>query len=261
MYIHNPDKFINENSELMLPEGTTDVKWSALQVYPCKLVHINIPGSCKNIENRALLKQRGLKSVNIEFGVTSIGECAFLGCSKLKDISLPQTISEIGADAFNECTALRKIVLPNNLPEIQFNCFANCDHLTDITFPDRLERILNFAFAGCFSLESVFLPEMLCEIAQDAFTLCCNLRNIVVDERNSFFTSEDGVLYNKGKTTLLICPPGKEGVLHVSNTCSKICPGAFEYCKIEKIILPKSLNKLGEENFKSCKSLKEICVE
>ena len=56
---------------------------------------------------------------------------------------------------------------------------------------------------GIYSFNSTYL----------AFWNCTALTSIEVAEANSVFSSDDGVLYNKNKTTQILCPP-KTGSNH-----------------------------------------------
>ena len=44
-----------------------------------------------------------IKTIVIENGVTSIGECAFCECNGLTSISIPSSVTSIGNDAFSGC--------------------------------------------------------------------------------------------------------------------------------------------------------------
>ena len=47
-----------------------------------------------------------LITVDIEYGVHTIGESTFMCCSSMEKIVIPETITEIGADAFYGCSKL-----------------------------------------------------------------------------------------------------------------------------------------------------------
>ena len=48
-------------------------------------------------------------TVDIPYGVTGIGACAFGGCENLAEIRIPRSVAAIGNDAFSGCDALAKV--------------------------------------------------------------------------------------------------------------------------------------------------------
>src|SRR5574344_1363233 len=88
-----------------------------------------------------------IKSVTLEDGVTSIGDCAFYGCSKLKSVIIPNSVKGIGNDAFNDCTNLASITIPNSVTTIGKNAFADCSALTSLILPDSLTSISDGVFS------------------------------------------------------------------------------------------------------------------
>ena len=62
----------------------------------------------------------------------------------------------------------------------------------------------------CDALETVTLPKSLTSI-YDSFSSCDSLTSIKVEEGSSSLYSDDGVLYNYDKTTLLKYPAGRSG--------------------------------------------------
>ena len=83
--------------------------------------------------------------------------------------------------------------------------------------------------------------------------------NVSVD--NKYFSSKNGVLYNKAKTQLIRCPIGKKGEYSIDNNTKKIESYAFQYCKeLENIILSNKLEKIGYSAFSGCKKLKEMVI-
>ena len=117
------------------------------------------------------------------------------------------------------CTE-RMITIPSKSPagdtvvEISVGAFADCRTVVDVTVPDTVVSIGTGAFSGCVSLES-----------------------ITVGEANPLYSSEDGVLFNKAKSTLLLYPAGKRDTIYV---------------------LPRSVTRIGESAFAAAYSLVEL---
>ena len=102
---------------------------------------------------------------------------------------------------------------------------------------DAVVEISIGAFAECKNIVEVILPDGVVTIGAGAFSRCESLERIVVGEANPLFSSEDGVLFNKAKSTLLCYPSGKKDKVYV---------------------LPKSVLRIGEGAFLSCPSLLEL---
>ncbi|MBR2625054.1 MAG: leucine-rich repeat domain-containing protein [Lentisphaeria bacterium] len=57
------------------------------------------------------VKDRDVTTVVIPSGVTSIGDCAFLGCENLTSVTIPPSVTSIGLNAFFHCEKLTTIAL------------------------------------------------------------------------------------------------------------------------------------------------------
>lgn len=106
-------------------------------------------------------------------GITTIGNNAFYGFW-LKSFNFPASLTSIGEYAFISCSFESK----------------------NITLPDNLQTIGDLAFAGT-NMTSVYLGSKVKSLGHDAFYGCRKLANFTVSSSNPYFTSVDGVLYNK----------------------------------------------------------------
>jgi hypothetical protein len=127
--------------------------------------------------------------------VTSIGTSAFYNCTSLTSVTIPNSVTIIGIYAFENCTSLTSITIPNSVTSIETGAFDRCTSLTSVTIPDSVTSIGELVFQGCSSLAT-----------------------INVDPANTAYISEDGVLYNKNKTTLIQYPAKKQAILLTSPT-------------------------------------------
>lgn len=106
--------------------------------------------------------------------------------------------------------------------------FLECNGLTSVTIPQGITYIGGGAFINCNNLTSITIPYSVTNIDGGAFYLCTNLADINVDENNEYYCSEEGVLFNKSKTELMMYPIAK---------------------KIETYTIPESVTKIGEVAF------------
>ena len=135
-----------------------------------------------------------LIGVIIEEGVTNIGGYAFAYFTSIESVKIASSVTSIGNGAFHNC---------------------NCESLTSIDLPEGLTSIGNNAFSACSYLKSIEIPSSVIEIGTGAFINCDNLISINADEENEYYCSEDGVLFNKNKTTLICYPLGKTNTTYV----------------------------------------------
>jgi len=172
-------------------------------------------------------------AVNIEVGVTSIGDFAFYYCKYLVSATISKSVSHIGAGAFSNCTSLNSISFSNGVISIGSGAFSNCS-----------------------SLISVTLPKSVASIGDYAFLYCENLISIEVESGNDTYTSDNGVLIDKSTATLVRYPEGKTGVYVIPNCVINIEKGAFILCQnLTSVIIPNSVLSIGNEAFSYCTHL------
>ncbi|MEL7604275.1 MAG: leucine-rich repeat domain-containing protein, partial [Bacillota bacterium] len=98
---------------------------------------------------------------------------------------------------------------------IGVGAFEACRSLTTITLPENagFTAIPDSLFGECADLESITIPQSVTSIGDNVFQGCSTLAEINVAAGSSAFSSEDGVLYDAGKTLLIRHPAGRLGVL------------------------------------------------
>lgn len=172
---------------------------------------------------------------------------------RLENVIVPESVTvegatypvtEIGCRAFGE-SGVRVVELPASVTVIGEEAFFVAVQLEDIIMPG-VEEIGDHAFRRS-GLATVTLPATLKKIGLAPFIECENLTTINVDEANPDFTSYEGVLFNKERTTLLSYPVGKEVEQYykVIYTVTKIGDEAFASSKLESIYPPKELVEIG----------------
>ncbi len=173
--------------------------------------------------------------------VTKIGDYAFLGIGEpLSDVELPSSITEIGNMAF-----------------------AACPFLVSVSLPESLEKIGDDAFLQCPKLQYVNLGSMVNGIDGDTFDGCNGLLGFTVSEANPYYSSENGVLFNKDKTELIRYPSAaKASAYTVPDGVKKINKLAFFSAKsITEITLPESLETIEENAFRDADSITDVNVK
>jgi hypothetical protein len=171
-------------------------------------------------------------------GVTNIGDRfngAFLGCTRLTSVTIPDSVTSIGGRAFLGCTNLTSVTIGNGVTSIGNGAFSGCTSLTSVTIPDSVTSIGNGAFSG--------------------------LKAINVNSSNKFYSSDQGVLYNKDKTTLVAFPGSKTEAFAIPDSVTIIGEGAFSGCtSLTSVTIPNSVTSIGNGAFSGCTSLASVTI-
>ena len=163
--------------------------------------------------------------------VTSIGEFAFFDCTSLTSITIPNGVTSIGDYAFRDCSSLTSITIPDSVTSIGESAFGWCTSLTSITIPNGVTSIGDYTFWNCTSLTSITIPNSVTWIGGSAFYGCSSLIAIDIAADNEYYTSVNGVLFNKDKTELICYPAGKtDKSYNIPNSVTSIDGSTFHYC-------------------------------
>ena len=274
--------------------------------------------SLKKIEWNNFMWCKSLKDLDFSecTSLEEIGDYSFQNCYTLTSVKFPASLKTLGFASFRSCSALTNIIvdannsnyltekgilfnkdktrlilypigktdssytIPDTITEIGENAFVGCKVLTSVKFPINLKIIKRWAFDGC-SLTSVDLSGCVNLETVEGGPFCCTtLTDIIVDENNTKYCTENGILFNKDKTELVQYPGGKpEKSYKVPDSVIKIGDSAFMSCenletvefstnvrRLEKrafsnsasltsIKLPASLESIGYAAFMSCRNL------
>ncbi|MBR7073170.1 MAG: leucine-rich repeat protein, partial [Eubacterium sp.] len=137
--------------------------------------------------------------------------------------------------------------------------FDGCTGLTAVTMENGVETIDAGAFKNCSSLSSISLPDSVTAIGSNAFANC-GITGFTVGDNNEYYSSEDGVIFDKNKTMLLFYPSGKTDESYsVPASVTNIGAYAFSGCSsLSDIIIPESVSSVEAYAFSGCSSLKSI---
>jgi hypothetical protein len=117
----------------------------------------------------------------------------------------------------------------------------------NIIIDNTVTSIGKEAFKKCTSITGITIGSGVTSIGASAFEGCTKLTTINVDIGNTAYISDNGVLYNKDKTTLIQYPAGKTGTMFtVPDSVTSIEYGAFSSCtNLTNITIPFVGGKLN----------------
>ncbi len=238
------------------------------------LESITFPQTIRYIGDSTFYNCFQLKSIELPDNLESIGEGCF-SYSHIESIKIPDKIRVIKRNTFSLCR-LKKVIFPEELDSIESDAFWQNWGLADISpFPEGTVYIGDRAFQMC-SVNEITLPESLKYIGESAFEYCriqelyipknvvylgnnfvgagvgarARLSAINVNPENEFYSSIDGVLYDKTLTRLIVCPQNHKGDLILPESVTLLDRYSFSFCdSIESITFPKGLRSIGEYGF------------
>ena len=220
-----------------------------------------VPATVTSIASHAFDFCGTLKSVTLPDGLESIGRAAFLGCYSLTSIEIPDKVSDIEDLVFSGCSSLSSVSMPDGVTIIGSDAFSDCDALVSVSIPESVMHIGVSAFSGS-GLTSVEIPARVEGIGTYAFGNCESLQAINVVADNEAYCSQDGVLFTKDMTRLIVHPCGKEASrFTVPESVTDIEPAAFDRCfRLTSIELPAGLKTIGYEAFYECTGLESLVI-
>ena len=181
--------------------------------------------------------------------------------SSVTSVELPDTVERIGASAFEGAASLASVTvrdargqvgegLPSALRQIGARAFLGTG-LAVINVPDSVSDIGPGAFALMPSLTGVNIGSGVREgQLVSTFTASPKLKAITVKVDNASYESVDGVLFTKGRDTLLTYPLGRAGVSYtVPDGTRVLAQESFEGAPLDEVTLPDSLRRIDRYAF------------
>ena len=198
----------------------------------------------------------------IEEGVTSIGGSVFQDFTALISVTFPKSLTRILALAFDGCNKLPSVKFPDSMEQIGYLAFNECESLTSVELPKNLSLLAGSAFRNCVSLTSVTVPAGVKRIIPSAFEGCKKLSTITVETDNPNYVSEDGLLFNKAKTTLVLYLAGRGGTTFtIPSGVTAIGSLAFGYCELIEVKIPAGVKDIDASAFSNSEKLSAVTVD
>ena len=222
------------------------------------------------------------KTIIVNHGVTTIGESAFRQSFSLESVTIPNSVTKLGGGSFWACNSLTAITVPSSVATIEGSVFEACSSLTSINvdtnnpnycsyngalynklrdtliccpagtegafiIPNFAITIADKAFQNCRKLTSITVPSSVLTVGYNAFALCTSLIAINVDFDNLYYSSNEGVFYNKLQDTLICYPAGKTGSFAIPSSVIAIENYAFELCNgLTSVTIGNSVKSIGD---------------
>lgn len=186
-------------------------------------------------------------------------------------VTIPETIgglpvTEVGngwniEPMFSPDRPVTSINIPEGVKVISGGAFNGCTDLEYISIPNTVESIGPFAFANCSRLENVNIPAGVSYISHFAFNHCSSLTNFSVSAGNPAYASQDGILLDKQKSTLITFPMGRAGHFQIPTNVVAISYAAFVTAtSLTSVYVPQTVTNIALWPFAACFGLTNIAV-
>jgi hypothetical protein len=255
---------------------------------------ITIPNSVTTIGDYAFEDCYRITTVSLPDSLIDIGRYAFAYCSRMAALEIPQSVTTLGNFAFYDCYALNSVVVPKSVTTIGDGCFACCYNLKEIQVesenrnyqsidgvlfnkdlttlcwypggkegdhykvPNSVTMIDTIALCSRL-LQTVQIPAATSRIRGNVFRYSSQLKAIEVAAGNENYQSVDGILFDKGLTTLYVYPRQKEGTEYtIPSSVTSIEEYAFYNANLESIKIPEAVTNIGKYAFDWCRELSNI---
>lgn len=222
-----------------------------------------IPDTVTRVESRAFLLCEYINTIEIPESVEYIGSNAFGGC----------TLQNIVLDANNKCfvvadgvlytSDMKKLILypvsqsdteyeiPNGVTIIEGYAFANNNYIEKIVIPDSVTNIGDHAFADCKNLSLVNIPEGVTQIDACTFLSAGNHLGLKVILPNTLKSIGISAFSGASLSMDFQLP---EGLISIGDY-------AFQYSGAKSIVIPSSVETIGDYAFYECNDLKELEIQ
>ena len=212
-------------------------------LHKTQVITVEIEDGVTNIGDYAFYRCENLTGVTIPDSMESIGEQAFWRCSSLTNITIPENVTSIGKQAFYDCRSLTGVTILDGVTSIGEQAFQSCSNLTSATIPDSVESIVDYMFCDCRSLVSIEIPENVTKIDTYAFSGCSSLASIEIP--SGVTSIGNNAFQNCSSLTSIEIPSGVESIKN--NT--------FDGCSslTSVTMLRETPPTLGTNVFKGCK--------
>ncbi len=135
---------------------------------------------------------------------------------------------------------------------------------TKIIIPETLggypvRTLSTYVFKECTKLTHIFLPSNVTSVSGQTFAECRSLVSIDVAEGHTTYLSENGVLYNYDKSTIIAYPNGLEGEFTIPESVITVGSYAFSGTyRLTRVYMYNNLSSVGEGAFLECDGLEYI---
>ena len=157
---------------------------------------------------------------------------------------------------------IKKVIISDGITSIGQHAFSRCRYMTSVSIPNSVTSIGSYSFDCCDSLKTIHIPSNVTVIGEGAISYCSGLESITIGSGNPSYTIQNGILFDKKTSTLILYPAKKAGTSYtIPDTVTKIANAAFSSCKnLKSITIPSTVKTIGGGAFWGCSNLSSISI-
>lgn len=246
--------------------------------YGCTaLQSVELPLQLKSIGQSGFYRCASLKEIKLPLLLEAIDASAFYGCTSLEEIKIPPYVKNIGYDAFTGCSAFKKIILEGTEDSPKIGLYAISLNNGLYSFPRNVENIeinrdINVKFNSNDNFTTIFGTPKVLKIGQFVTTLpdrTINMRDYdglkvqelyILDRKtclnlSNYFSFALEYLYLGGNVEGFHVYTRK---VDFGENVTSLPAKFFLGSTFKSVILPQSIESIGDGCFKNCNYLKSI---
>ncbi len=238
---------------------------------------LTLPAKLKTIGDRNFYDCSALKTLTIPDSVTSIGNSCFTGTPKMTKVTIGSGLKTLHPYAFatrHDNSGIKKFVVSEDnayfssdskgalLNKKQTKLLLVPSQMTGTyTVPSTVTTMEERTFWGS-NLTTVNLGAKVKTMVEYQFGTAEKLEAINVDAANPYYSSVDGVLYNKEQTELIKYPMLKADTSYTvgSKTTSIAYAAFFQVNSLNSVTVPSSVKSIGNLAFLGAENLTKISL-
>ena len=264
-------------TNVTLPNGVTQIGEYAFT--SCSgIVSVKLPDNLTRIEVYTFEGCESLTKIDIPESVEYIGEYAFYGCYSLAEFEFPQKVTVIEEYVLSSCVSLFGVTIHSGITEIKTGAFYDCIKLVEVCNLSDLDIRAgepSYGYVASYALNvcSNASQSKLTERADDFVVYADDDYKYIVGYvgKSEYLELPSGLkdyklydyafAYNKILKSVTLTASIPEissyaffGCMNLNSVTipegvTQIGESAFEYCVIENIAFPASLNRIGRWAF------------
>ncbi len=229
---------------------------------------VELNNDVKEISSYAFENCSALKSVTLSIGIDVINAQAFSGCVDTVFYCEPASKPNGWAESWAPNTATvvwgyRNVTSDSNYDyvehrdELYITRFKGDDENIEIpALIDNKPVVSLFDIFKGSNVKKVTIPSTVRRMGEEIFYDCAALEKINVNDGNKYFSSKDGILYDKGMTEILYIPQSLQGNVVIPEGVKVIADNAFEGRRgLHSILIPSSVERIGAKIFENCNAI------